>query len=134
MAHIPRWFEQELKILDPRYYVARDKDYHYWKIMQDVEVVVDTFQGERAKRTVSVARATFDFLNDDAMNSLRKRKRIGTTWERTHETGEKNDTAYLRHLKAKEKAERKKRIREARLMQAEGYMKIHKLEHSKTFI
>jgi len=134
---VPKWFERELKIIDPRYYPVWNTAWNYWEIKcrlelsRSVENPKTINNGEIIKLSLrNPTVAVFQSLSEDSLFQLRKRKYIGLKFHRAYD----GNKAYIEDvLRRNAEAKSKKEELAAELM-AEGYMKIYDLEHKKTYV
>lgn len=125
---IPEFFKRDLRTIDKQYYPEWDSTYNYWTIKHDVPIVVRQKDGSYIKRIVKVNRAVFRYLNDHALDNLRKRKRVGIEFERMH-----NPNKYLEYINSlNEEAKAKKKKLGVEMVVAGG-MKISDLIRKKIF-
>jgi hypothetical protein len=129
MNQAPKWFEKELSIIDPTYYVWQNPFYRYYEIKKKIEVDNKIkMNGERYARlrlnnpTVAV----FEHLNDNALNRLRKRKLEGIRLRQ-------NSLAYIQEIERQNKEAQEKKIQLGKEMVAKGLMKIFNWGKSKTY-
>lgn len=126
MRTIPRWFEKDLAIIDPSYYVFYNDLYDYFEIKRRMDVsrkVAITEEKLRHVRVHNPTVAVFKILNDAALLDLRKRKYIGLKFHRAYK-----DDAYLDWLVAQNREAKKKKQELAHEMMAEGFMEMHRLQ------
>lgn len=115
MMVVPKFFERELKLIDPLYFAEWNADNEYWEVKRKMtEFHTSQLRGISVKLhnpTVGV----FSHLNDKALNELRERK-----WLRRRYPGK----TYLDWIlgRAKEAKEKKKQL--GLEMAVEGFMKI----------
>lgn len=124
---IPNWWMEALAHIDPTYYPVYHQEYDYFTIMKKVVYFYEE-GGKLRKVERESPLATFRNLNDAALDNLRARKEVGRKFERSS-----NPTAYLDWIVGEGREAKKKAIELSLEMQAEGYMKMYKMEHSKTF-
>jgi len=127
MRAIPKWFRRELKVLDPTYFIGYDKAINMFHILKVIEYDQQV-DGKSVHTKETQIRATFDELDQAAMNSLKKRKRMGDEW-----MARGDRFAYWKMLKAKEKARKDKEGEEAVDIISEGLMKGYDLKTKKKF-
>lgn len=115
MKPIPRWFERELKLLDPKYFVVYNDHYDYFEIKHTVRMI------RHGKELISKPNlATFKVLNDAAMTNLRYRKHLGLKFQ--------GDTdKYLNWIRSMNKESKAKSRQLGLEMMTEGYMRIYNL-------
>ena len=124
---VPYWFRRALKIIDPKFYVVIDYDSQTYDIWKEVEIDIKTkFRWKRYKEHRMVA--YFYHLNDSALADLRYRKWLGNKFETP-----KDPKKYWAWMRSQDKEEKKKKIEEARAMQAEGWVRIHNVGRRKMF-
>ena len=119
--HPRKWFERELELIDPTYFVVFNKRYQYYEIKKQMNVVRN---GELV--VVRPTLAVFRRLNDRALDNLRQRKFMGIKYSG-------DSKKYLNYLNSLNKEAKKKKQEFAMEMMAEGYMKIHNLGRRKIF-
>jgi len=119
--HAPKWFERELEIIDPTYFVVFNKKYQYYEIKKQMNVVK-----EGGLVVVRPTLAVFRRLNDRALNNLRERKHTGRKYAG-------DSKKYLNYLNSLNVESKKKKRELAHEMMAEGYMRIHNLGRKKIF-
>jgi len=117
----PRWFEQELKIIDDTYFVVFNQKYEYYEIKKEMNVVKD---GRLV--VVRPTLAVFRRLNDRALNNLRERKYIGRKFAG-------DSMKYLNYLNSLNVEAKKKKQQFALETMTEGYMRIHNLGRKTIF-
>jgi len=124
---IPEWFEKELKIIDPSY--RAEVEENLVAIVKDVHVKLPLKDGGTAiihgPRTIDV----FEHPSHTALEKLRKKKYEGQRMNIVE-----NPLNELRWLRGLEEEAKKKREQLAIDMMAEGLMKMHRLENTKTFV
>jgi len=116
-----KWFTRELEIIDPTYFVVFNKNYQYYEIKKEMNVIRD---GELV--VVRPTLAVFKRLNDRALNNLRERKYVGRKYSR-------DPMLYLKYLNSLNEEAKKKKKELAIETMAEGYMRIHNLGRRKIF-
>lgn len=117
----PSWFERELQIIDDTYFVVFNKEYEYYEIKKQMNVVKD---GRLV--VVKPTLAVFRRLNDGALNNLRERKYVGRKYAGDSEK-------YLNYLNSLNEEAKKKKQQLAIETMAEGYMRIHNLGRKTIF-
>lgn len=124
---LPTWFEKAVKDVDPTYRVEIEDNLVC--IIKDVDVTLPAGGGRtahvRGPRTIDV----FEYANDAAIESLRRKKYMGRRMNIVE-----NPMNELRYLKSLDDEAKKKRVELGTDMIAEGLMGMHKFEHSKTFV
>jgi len=129
--HIPKWFTSELASIDPKYFIEYNDAYNYYEIKHHVEYCVVDDWGRVEKRSVNPTVAVFQHLNDAALTDIRRRKKIGEMFARL---SDKDSAKAYRKWIVNQNAEAKRKAQElADEMMTKGFMKIHKLQTSKTF-
>lgn len=125
--HVPKWWADELALIDPTYFLVYNQEYDYFTVTKKVRYLYEQ-NGEYGKVERDIPLATFRNLNDAALNNLRERKAVGRKFER-----ESNPTAYLDWIKGEGREARKKARELALEMQAEGLIKINQAERGTGF-
>ena len=128
MRAIPNWFKRELKLLDPTYKIGYDKSINRFHILKPGAVYHLVVDKKLVTRRETLIRATFENLDQAALDSLNKRKRMGDKWMAN---GDRD--AYWKDLKRQEKARKDKMGEEAIDQISEGLMKAHELSTTKKF-
>lgn len=128
MRAIPKWFKRELKLLDPTYRIGYDKSIDRFHILKDGAGYYLVVDGKMERHVETLIRATFENLDQAAMDSLKKRKRMGDKW-----MAKGDRFAYWKDLKRQEKARKDKMGEEAIDQISEGLMKAHELSTTKKF-
>jgi len=118
---LPKWFERELEIIDSTYYVVFNREYQYYEIKKEMNVIKD---GELV--IVKPTLAVFRRLNDRALENLRERKHTGRKYAR-------DPMLYLKYLNNLNKEAKAKKKELAMEIMAEGYIRIHNLGRRKIF-
>lgn len=118
---IPSWFEKELKIIDPTYFVVFNKTFEYYEIKKQMNVVKD---GRLVVTRPTLA--VFRKLNERALTNLRERKFVGRKYSQ-------DPMKYLKYLNSLNVEAKKKKRALALEMMAEGYVRIHNLGRKKIF-
>lgn len=117
----PDWFTRELRIIDDTYYVVFNKNYEYYEIKKQMNVVKD---GDLV--VVKPTLAVFRRLNDRALNNLRERKFMGRKYAG-------DPKKYLNYLNSLNVESKKKKQQLALETMTEGYIRIHNLGRKKIF-
>lgn len=127
MESPPKWFVDELQIIDPTYFVVANEDYQYYEIKKKMDIDrVDKENGKHV-RVHNPTVAVFHTLNDDALLSIRRRKYIGLQY--------RQDTmAYLKDIQKQNREAKAKAKQIAREMMAEGYMRIYNLGRKRYYL
>ena len=112
------WFLKELACIDPSYSVVYNEAYRYYEIKKGLDIYRTDKQNGKTVRLKNPTVAVFHTLDESALDSLRRRKRVGLKYHT-------NSLAYLEDIR-KQNNEAKRKARELALeQQAEGWMKIH---------
>jgi hypothetical protein len=125
-VHLPEWFVRELARLDRNLYLSWNIDSQCWEIWKDLEVYTFDEKGKKRHQVIPFCRAVFERLDQSALDNLNMRRKLG---ERLMD----RPGAYLRYLKEDERRAKAKEKELALDMQVEGFMKMHRLNTSKTF-
>lgn len=135
----PAWFEKELKMIDPRYFLLWNELYGYWEIKcrmifdRTVEIEGAKSEWEKATRTpVQVIRARAEnptiaihhVLNDGALIALRRRKYLRLKY--------KHDEDELKEIEEMNREATEKASRMGVEMIADGLIKMDKLENKRS--
>jgi hypothetical protein len=124
---IPQWFKNELKIIDPRYYITIDKN--WYQIRYDKTVPSEDDEGKPCMRMESFILAEYRDLDYRAIGDMKFRKWLG----RHYEVPDKPE-AWMEKMYKRPSIERKQKERkEASEQVAEGLMKAHEFEKRKYF-
>lgn len=102
-------FLKDLKIIDPTYYPVWREDYQYWEIKRRFEVY------RRGIIIQNPTVATFRYLNDHALDSMRKRKMVGLKYA-------EKPNGWLQEIIVNNKTSRMQKKAIAHEMMAEGFM------------
>lgn len=121
---IPRWFDKELLIIDPRYYVVRNDGLNIFEIKVRMDFARKMDPGHFI-RMHNPTIAVFERLNDDALNDLRRRK-----WIAAHRHG--GPEAELKEIIARNKEAKRKKIEMGHDQIAEGFMENYKYKRRHT--
>lgn len=113
-------FLKDLKIIDPTYYPVWNEKYQYWEIKRHFEVY------RRGIIIQNPTVATFRYLNDNALDSMRKRKQIGLKYA-------ERPGGWLNEIVANNKNSRIQKKAIAHDMMAEGLMWGYNLGKRKIF-
>lgn len=124
---IPGWFLRELEYIDPSYRVIYFDDYDYFQVYTVVKYVLENEEGIK-KEHRCVPLATYTYLNDAALEDLRRRKQIGIRFQRTY-----NPDAYLNWIASMNRDAKAKARERAVEMMAEGFIKMEKVEKTKLY-
>ena len=111
------WFLKELECIDPRYYPFYNRFQGYWEIVCNVHDKI----GDR-----EVVVAVYPYLNDGALNDMRRRKTIGLMLKG-------DPKRYRDWLKKEQQEARRKQLDLAVDMKTEGWMKIYNWDRRKIF-
>lgn len=122
----PAWFIRELACIDPSYRVAYNAMYGYYEIKKDLEIYRTDKVNGKTVRLKNPTVAVFHALNDEALASLRARKRIGLKYHT-------NSLAYLEDIKKQNREAKAKAKELAREQQAEGWMRAYNWGKKKYF-
>jgi len=114
-GYIPKWWTRELRIIDPKYRAIWNDRYRYYHIQY--------FNGP-LKRWTNIG--TYRYLNDNALEDMRRRKRLGLKLRGDPEV-------YMRWMREQENESKRKEKEIAEDMITEGYMKIHEVGRKQTF-
>jgi len=117
----PKWFERELQIIDDTYFVVFNREYEYYEIKKQMNVVKN---GELV--VVKPTLAVFRRLNERALNNLRERKHMGIKYAG-------DPKKYLKYINSLNVEAKKKKQQLAIETMAEGYMRIHNLGRKTIF-
>jgi len=117
----PKWFERELQIIDDTYFVVFNREYEYYEIKKQMNVVKN---GELV--VVKPTLAVFRRLNETALDNLRERKFMGRKYAG-------DPKKYLKYINGLNEEAKKKKQELAVEIMAEGYMRIHNLDRRKIF-
>lgn len=126
--HVPAWFKKELRWLDPTYYITLDESCGDYEIRKDVTFAIPGPEGKTKWFTESKILALFKKLDDSAMADLRFRKWLGRRYEVPNKSKQ-----WLEMIIKRDKEMKAKKKAEAQEMIAEGLMKMHRMETTKTF-
>jgi hypothetical protein len=125
-VRVPSWFARELALLDDRYYVAVASDGDYYCVVLDTEQLVnDEETGEIVKVKYPLIRAVFDEFDMRVIKDVQKRKWIGRHF--------RSNAHYYAWLKEQKKIQDAKDHETNIDMATEGYMKMDRMERTKTF-
>ncbi len=141
MRPIPTWFERDLALIDPEYFVVYNDHYDYFEIKRKmsfsrkVEIPGSATADGRVLRKDQLLKvamrnptvAVFKILNDAALLNLRERKYIGRKFHRAF-----NETAFLDWIVRQNRDAKEKKEQLAAEMIAEGFMEMHRLERRHT--
>jgi hypothetical protein len=137
----PAWFEKELKMIDPRYFLYWNEYYGYWEIKcrmifdRTVEIGVDgawsdgTNHGITEKQVIrsraeNPTIAIHHVLNDGALIALRRRKYLRLKY--------KHDEDELKEIEEMNREATEKASRMGVEMIADGLIKMDKLENKRS--
>lgn len=128
--YVPEWFVKSLKVIDPTWRVEQDNSDGTYMIMKDVSVAVPLDGGRtgivHGPRTVAVFQGE---LCEAHLNELRSRKKIGERMNIVENPA--NELLFYQRMNREAKEKRKEMALE---MMTEGFMKMHKMATSQTFI
>ena len=111
------WWKRELACIDPTYRVVYNEMYRYYEIKKELDIYRTDKGNGKTVRLQNPTVAVFHTLDNDALDSLRRRKRVGLKYHT-------NSLAYLEDIK-RQNREAKRKARELAIeQQAEGWMKI----------
>lgn len=127
MESPPKWFLDELEIIDPTYFVVRNEDYQYYEIKRKMDIDRKDKDNGKRVRIHNPTVAVFHTLNDEALLSIRRRKYIGLQYKQ-------DSMAYLKDIQKQNKEAREKAKQIAREQMAEGYMRIYNLGRKKYYL
>ena len=120
------WFLKELECIDPSYRVVYNEMYRYYEIKKDLDIYRTDKVNGKTVRLKNPTVAVFHVLNDDALESLRRRKRVGLKYHQ-------NSLAYLEDIKRQNNEAKRKAKELAREQQAEGWMRAYNWGKKKYF-
>jgi len=116
-GHVPKWWRKELSFIDPRYRVIWNKHYRYYNVQY-------FNRHPLVRRWTNIA--VYRYLNDQALDDMRKRKRMGLKCK-----GDLNQ--HMKWIKEQEREAKRKEGEIAQEMMTEGYMKMHEVGRKKSF-
>jgi len=117
---VPKWFEKDLKIIDPDYVVVYNPEYDVFEIKSRIAI-----RKGNVPKWLVFNLAVFKQLNQAALENLRYRKHLGKKYAKKGE--------YLKWIKEMNAEAKAKRKQVALEMQAEGYIRIHNFGRKKYF-
>ena len=123
----PKWFLRELKIIDPKYFVAYNRRYDYFEIRWKVHFYKEV-KGKYVEHRSQPTLATFRHLNDAALTNLRERKKLGEQFERKHDSNK-----YLQWIQELNREAKAKKQELALETITEGFMRIYNVGRRKMF-
>ena len=123
MVHPPKWFLAELACVDPTYYIRMKEDTQVYEIVKDADVVVESPMRGAFRITGPKVVDVFQYLNADALTTLRRRK----WWGRQLKILERPNAEW-NYMVAQEQAAKAKEMNIAHEMMAEGMMEGYKIE------
>uniref|UniRef100_A0A6M3IYK0 Uncharacterized protein n=1 Tax=viral metagenome TaxID=1070528 RepID=A0A6M3IYK0_9ZZZZ len=71
---VSRWFDKELKLIDPLYFAEWNEDMLYWEIKRKMTAFYTDRSGRIEVKVNNPTVGVFKHLNDEALENLRERK------------------------------------------------------------
>jgi len=121
----PRWFVQDLRLIDPTYFPAWNDDYHYWEIKKKLEVYRKDKDNGKAVFLKDPTVAVFETLDMRAVHRLRSRKLVGLKYAGTKK--------YLKDIERQNREAQAKGRELARDRIAREFMDAYKISKRKMF-